>query len=765
MKRITKYILFLALFSNVCMTQNAFYDALRLDGVEITELKKILDELSYVNLLKKLEIIKEKSDKKIKPLKDEIEKKMNAINDDKESEDIRKNASDFIKTKEAEIKEMAKKTEDNIKSVKFNFVYFTDTERGKVQRIYDFIDKPFNAKNSIKDLDVKEILDMINEKVKDYNAGIEKIKDYIDDPIKIKENKKDKAIIEKIYQNSAFLKENTVTELKTVSSDTKSTSSSYGLETRIIDASSQFIAERIKDDAVLLLIREFKKNIFEYTTWEETFKLFFPNTVDLLETKELSEITINYNSYIQNLKSAFINDLKRLPFNFRTYVNKNNTTGLANELYKNELYPFINIAIYSVDKLLNKAHPSEVLELADLEFYKEIYTSDTKYKNLVQTIHIVNVIQKNVVSLSEESVNPSFWLNYLSLNELKSLNSKKYFIALMFNDEKDDLFNSINTYFSNDNNDFEKKYKNFIGLLSECITALKQMDDQIKSMNASKDKANPEEYINLINNLLSTTEIGFKIAKETKVIDDSITLDKYINNTRNVTEKIEKIYSAIIATDYRNMLVGITGLISLLDDKNINENKLSNRFFPSEVIKSINIIVNVASAKDTKEIKDVLYSIAEPPGSFLRKRESDFSISIGSYPGLSFAIETIDKLDNKPKFNFGITAPLGFNFAFLNNWGFFIQIFDIGAVVNYRFSDTSESLPSEIKLSQVFSPGVNLNYSLSEYPLTFTFGVAMTPQLRKVSSDGLELNDKKSYRFALNLCYDLPILFLYSNAK
>jgi hypothetical protein len=53
-----------------------------------------------------------------------------------------------------------------------------------------------------------------------------------------------------------------------------------------------------------------------------------------------------------------------------------------------------------------------------------------------------------------------------------------------------------------------------------------------------------------------------------------------------------------------------------------------------------------------------------------------------------------------------------------------LSIIDIAGPFAYRFSDDSASgLPSDIKWSQIFAPGLHYNYGIKNSPLTINVGI------------------------------------------
>ncbi len=244
-------------------------------------------------------------------------------------------------------------------------------------------------------------------------------------------------------------------------------------------------------------------------------------------------------------------------------------------------------------------------------------------------------------------------------------------------------------------------------------------------------------------------------------------------------------------------------------DKNPNfmcfvatEKKLQNKNSYSgsrrEVSKLFNFFTDVAKAKDG-QLSQIIEKYAEPAQSYRIKRYNHFSWDINAYPGIYTGVETRVGKGNQPyskdsisNIVSGITAPVGISFSWAGrtkytcNWaGKFpayinkkgniksfkgssfstsLIILDIGAVVSYRFShDTSKALPKTVNFSQVIAPGFFFGYGIPRLPLIINAGIQYTPQLRTFNNEGGKLFD--TYRIAISLCYDIPILNIANTTK
>ena len=132
------------------------------------------------------------------------------------------------------------------------------------------------------------------------------------------------------------------------------------------------------------------------------------------------------------------------------------------------------------------------------------------------------------------------------------------------------------------------------------------------------------------------------------------------------------------------------------------------------------------------------------------------------------------------KFSLGISAPIGI----ATSWGhckrknkdckcekeggsstLFVSLIDIGAVTNYRFGNSeTEKLP-EIKLENIFAPGVYYVYGFPKAPISLGLGGQLGPQLRTVTNDLLTLDNKLSFSFKFFIAVDIPLLNFYTRSR
>ncbi len=191
-------------------------------------------------------------------------------------------------------------------------------------------------------------------------------------------------------------------------------------------------------------------------------------------------------------------------------------------------------------------------------------------------------------------------------------------------------------------------------------------------------------------------------------------------------------------------------------------------------------MASMVEAKNSEEVESAIESVALPVGSSSIKRETVFNVSLNAYCGLFVGNEVIKGVDeNRPfkKFNsFGVAAPIGISISRGNRLFFvvpgkgwstslFLSIVDLGAIAAYRFNDDKTEQVPEIKLNDIFSPGIFLSLGIPKTPISCNFSTQVGPNLRKVTSDTNDYSGKLYTRYSLSVCVDIPLLNLYTKSK
>ncbi|HEX9827566.1 MAG TPA: hypothetical protein VGA80_13285, partial [Flavobacteriaceae bacterium] len=193
-----------------------------------------------------------------------------------------------------------------------------------------------------------------------------------------------------------------------------------------------------------------------------------------------------------------------------------------------------------------------------------------------------------------------------------------------------------------------------------------------------------------------------------------------------------------------------------------------------KILKYGNLAASIAKAESSDEVQAAIEAIALPAGSASIKRKSKYNIALNAYVGLSPGMEHNGDTDEN-KFSFGVNAPIGVAIS----WGHglnkrhreqgsssaFLSLIDLGAVTNYRFGDSeTEDIP-EIKLENIFAPGLYYVYGVPNWPISLGFGGQLGPLLRKIKDETIDLQSKATFSLKFFIAVDIPLLNFYTKSR
>lgn len=254
------------------------------------------------------------------------------------------------------------------------------------------------------------------------------------------------------------------------------------------------------------------------------------------------------------------------------------------------------------------------------------------------------------------------------------------------------------------------------------------------------------------------------------------------DDSESLKTAMEKYYTAFFSNYYIKGNNSETSMLS--ESRGALENRIkaiavllpqsySSRINP-QVLKLISFVIEVATTEDEKTIPGSLNELISQTGSYIDKRNSNFSLAINAYPGILPAAE----LSWKPEKaawapSIGFTAPVGLAFNWGNKGGtsdgIFLPVIDIGALTRVRLdsSKDTKALP-ELEFKNVFSPGIYYTHGFRNTPLAINIGMQYGPDLKEVSYDSSGTAVTKSYesmRFGIGLVLDIPLFSITNKPR
>jgi len=179
----------------------------------------------------------------------------------------------------------------------------------------------------------------------------------------------------------------------------------------------------------------------------------------------------------------------------------------------------------------------------------------------------------------------------------------------------------------------------------------------------------------------------------------------------------------------------------------------------------VSVAADIAEAKSSADVQGALNRLAEPIGSWRRKFEKTFTLSLNGYAGAKFGAEWVS--GDTPAGRF--VAPhlaLGVDWSFClgknQRLSLFTQVIDVGNVASVHLSGKDESgltrvkADSDVTVKQLFAPGVYLMVAPAKTPFVLGVGGDWVPALR-TTFDG---NQHSAWQFGVTAAVDVPILEL-----
>lgn len=549
------------------------------------------------------------------------------------------------------------------------------------------------------------------------------------------------------------------------------------LTTQVIDATSQFLVDRVKEELLLAFFDRFLAQVDQSTE----LTALMPNTYFLLKNNDVFKVP----SMGEVWMTAFEEDLNSIPQNFNLMVQSH--PDYADLKKKPELQLFL-MAGFIFDEIQEKSTLLEFLESFQLKFRD----ADTQ---VVQMVNVIDLIRRNLLA-------SEYGDEMVSKTDLRELFSKDkdaplYFTALVYQQDKP-LFNRIKIPQMGTQlvlGDLLKvNFVEFTRMTGQVLTQIKKLEDSKSTFDSKKSLKDTdkikynEEVIKLVNSFFSFFDFAIELAYFSN--PSSYYNSPYFKLYRPVAQTTISAIDAGQRKDYGQLIIYSMQILEPLAEARINylEKKLGEKSSLA-IKKEIKILrgvvknfmyyggfmVDVLSANSTFEIKGIINKYAAPVGSYRVKRESEFSVSLSSYPGLYGGWETTNRSGANESFVTGVTAPIGLSL----NWGnsiyglkakghsfsLYASVIDIGAAFSYRWSNSEgEGFPEEIKWEQIISPGFHAVWGIGNSPMALMIGGQYTPLLRKITDQNNVLQPN-AWRFGATVSVDIPIFHFFRSNK
>lgn len=575
-------------------------------------------------------------------------------------------------------------------------------------------------------------------------------------------------------------------------------------QTLVIDAAAKIIAEQFKDGVTKMYLNNLKKKLDEIPE----LQALFPSTYRLLENSS----PFDFPDLGNDFKKSFESDLRSIPKNLVEFIDTSQTDPYSKWKSK-KWYPPVRLSFDIGDKLIAGYHPAEVLNYLDAKYenppYKPIDSMlNVRLRDYHNYIRALNVIQFNFQDLEKEATGTFTMINgdqfeniWLKFSDLKKLDTKEeisYFIALIYHQLPKKiqfkLKDKINEAYGSDLFSVTSVSAINLNYIKQAYThnilPFLEILHKIEALTADK-VSNAEEVGLMMQYLLEAFELVYNISGtsgEINVNGEQVKIDSVIS----LSKKGLSIYSSIIDKDYNRIIPDVIYLMKIL--MNNDNGVIANPEF-LELVNAFskygNFIEAVAKAETSDELSEIIKKEITS-FDYLKKRSSLSSITLSAHPGVFAGVERLnEKTNDKDKTLLGLTAPIGIEWTYnIRKWksksgsakhlhymkndkvktlssatlGFFVQLVDIGAVVNYRLNDSESELPESITFKQVFSPGGAVHYGFRNSPITLGIGYQYTPEIRQVTVDDI-VEKSNAGRVFVRFTWDINFIKFYAKTK
>jgi hypothetical protein len=531
---------------------------------------------------------------------------------------------------------------------------------------------------------------------------------------------------------------------------------------QLIFALSDLIIDRAKSELTLQYFTKLKNSFIVShsitipkpsgsVTISFTLKELFPNSYSALEAL-LSENTASLVSIGQSFKSAFEADMKQ----FYTVAS---TKFIAGAFSSEPYYKYIDASLYSINELLKGSHPSIIIQ--NLAFRNPVNPS-ISFSLGINFLYVISESLKNTTT-------NTVWVGQDVIDGLSEKEFIMYFSLLYLNNKT--LFTHLSITSGSLNTAREMYYPlikqigAYVNLTQSFLNEINDGKASFGPTNLTAEQKNSRFYAyahNTIDLIFISKELVCKCFP-TYCSRVSIQHQESAHLVIDITKSIEeKDYSSVFRKSFK-LVESLSGEIII----------------PPAVTKIAFMASDIASADSIQQIKKILDGAILPVGSFRIKRQSEFSVHLNAYPGMSAGIEFLDggHIDTKGAAHVSPFLPVGFDISWgkdkrgkigRQSNGLFLSIVDLGAVVSYRIQnqDTNENSANElpdIKWSHLLAPGAFYVHGIRNSPLSWGLGANINPSLREISNaDGLKLSDTNAIKFSFFLAVDIPLFNISS---
>lgn len=284
---------------------------------------------------------------------------------------------------------------------------------------------------------------------------------------------------------------------------------------------------------------------------------------------------------------------------------------------------------------------------------------------------------------------------------------------------------------------------------------------------------------------LSKSQIEAILDKTQEIINEKLKKFKQIQAL--VQTRFDALKKKVLDENFQytpaNIKSAIQGYVTYSDDekriivKDLAAEGLSNFNTSSAAFnKYTKLMASVILAEDSDDIKEALDAVAMKTGGYMVKQKSYFSTTVTFYPGIEYGTEQLknDGIQDTDGTYLGANLPIGVEFAWglpkqplgLGSVGIFVQVLDLGAVLNYSLSNDNDdvSTTQDFGFKEVLSPGAYLTLHVKNLPITLGLGASYSPSLREITNEGITTS-ANALQYGVFVAVDLNVFTIFGSRK
>ena len=544
--------------------------------------------------------------------------------------------------------------------------------------------------------------------------------------------------------------------------------------TNFADGLARFLVSRMKEELNVMFFDHFNK----FLKAQPDTKALFPKTYFIMLL--MSDRIYDYQSYLPTLREAFEQDLSGLLHSANEWVNDSPQEKSILKFFKDkpEALACVQLGIRIAQKVESGTKPGDILH----EVKDDSLRLDKIHLNVRPILQTTDLFSQSL-----RSNNPRrYWITEEQFGAFENEIFVRIYLGLLYQQSKNQKITFTNKKtldgLMRDATNAKEKIK-AQEQIREMVTSARQYMVSIKAQLIQID-----ESISLARENIEGAGLAgyFALSKKISGIIDETIKSGFLGSLIHIPQAdIDLITQMEFYLEHSiNLLSGITLKsysaavfeVALILNQATGD---SSKKFTDGFIRYGTFMATVATATTSKEVQDAIEAVALPPGSALIKRSTPLNISINSYVGFHGGTEYLRGGSGWSPI-YGMSAPVGLALSTdirnkkkkqKGSISAFISLIDIGAVASFRIEDDSTQQLPEIKLGNIFAPGIYVVWGIGKTPLSIGGGWQKGPQLRAVNvpdpaNPGQFKNElKDGYRWSIFIAVDIPLFNLYTKTR